>query len=188
MAHMAKSDGKPQLTDSAIKKIIDDYAEHGTKSELIDIRIPGLRILPLRHNRAKWSLMVRDQSGKLKRFSLGEYPALGIKKAREAAEIMRHQVRHKGEDPNAERQAKREAAKNPPPPELTLQEIIDLYAAAVGPVRKSWWTVSPLTPGRPAPAKQPEQAKRGDGKRRIESVFAPHLASPAKHLTRTELL
>ncbi len=185
---MAKSDEKPQLTDSAIKKIIDDYAEHGTKTELIDIRTPGLRILPLKNNRAKWSLMVRDQSGQLKRFSLGEYPALGIKKARDAAEITRHQVRHKGEDPNAERQAKREAARTPPPPELTLQEVIDLYAAVVGPVRKSWWTAPTPEPGRTDPIKLPDQAKRGDGKRRVESVFATHLASPAKRLTRAELL
>ena len=188
MAEMAKSNGKSQLTDSAIKKIIDDYSEHGTKTELIDIRAPGLRILPLKNNRAEWSVMVRDQSGQLKRFSLGEYPALGIKKARDAAEITRHQVRQKGADPNAERQIKREAARTPPPPELTLQEVIDLYAAVVGPVRKSWWTAPTPAPGQPAPTKLPDQAKRGDGKRRIESVFAAHLASPAKHLTRTELL
>ena len=124
MAEMV-SNGKSQLTDSAIKKIIDDYSEHGTKTELIDIKAPGLRILPMKNNRAKWSLMVRDQSGQLKRFSLGEYPALGIKNARDAAEITRHQVRHQGGGPNAERQAKREASRTPPPPELTLQQVID---------------------------------------------------------------
>ncbi len=135
------------------------------------------------NNGAKWSRMVRDQSGQLKRLSLGEYAALGIEKAHDAAEITRHQ----GDGANAERQAKREAARNVSPPELTLQEVIGLYAAVVGPVLKSWWTAPTPEPGRPDPTKLPDQAKRGDGKRRIESVFAAHLASPAKRLTRAEL-
>jgi hypothetical protein len=106
--------------------MIDEYLADGTRGELIDARMPGLRILPLKSGRAKWSLMVRDQSGALRRFALGDYPALGIKKAREAAQIMRHQVRHEGEDPNAERRAKREAARTPPAPELTLRGLIEV--------------------------------------------------------------
>ena len=46
ITEMAKSNGKSQLTDSAIKKLIDDYSEHGTKTELIDI-IPTAAVFEL---------------------------------------------------------------------------------------------------------------------------------------------
>jgi integrase len=131
---------------------------------------------------------MRDQTGEQKRFPLGQYPTMKIRKARVAAEATRYRVRHAGENPHAQRQAKREAAKNPPPPALTLQGVIDAYAAEIGDIRKSWWTPKPADPTQPAPPKLANQAKLGDGKRRVESVFADYLMTPAKDLKRADLL
>jgi integrase len=66
--------------------------------------------------------------------------------------------------------------------------MIDAYAAEIGDIRKSWWTPKPLAAGQPAPPKRANQAKLGDGKRRVESVFADHLTTPAKDLKRADLL
>jgi integrase len=184
---MANAD-KPQLTESAIDRVIRIYNEDGIRTSLIDPECAGLNIRPTKNGKAEWSLKMRDQAGEQKRFPLGQYPTMKIKKAREAAEITRYKVRHAGEDPHAQRQAKREAAQNPPSPGLTLQGVIDAYAAGIGDIRKSWWIPKPTAPNQPAPPKLANQAKLGDGKRRVESVFADHLKTPAKDLRRADLL
>jgi integrase len=184
---MAKAD-KSQITESAIDRVIRIYTDDGIRTSLIDPECAGLNIRPTKNGKAEWSLKMRDQAGQQKRFPLGQYPTMKIKKAREAAEATRYRVRHAGEDPHAERQAKREAAKNPPALGLTLQGMIDAYAAEVGDIRKSWWMPKPTDPSQPAPPKLANQAKLGDGKRRIESVFSDYLKTPAKDLKRADLL
>src|ERR1700688_3128119 len=93
-----------------------------------------------------------------------------------------HEARRRPVQRNPRNPAYCETGHNP----ISSEHLV--YAAVVGPVRKSWWTAPTPEPGQPDPTKLPDQAKRGDGKRRIESVFAAHLASPAKRLTRAELL
>jgi integrase len=100
-------------------------------------------------------LACRDPLERMRRFTLGRYPTMGISDAREAARIMRVEVR-KGADPTADAQKKRAMAREAKEGIGTLRALLDLYGAKRGAALKSW----------------PEC------RRRIEHVFAQHLAKP----------
>jgi integrase len=136
---------KPKLTDSAITSAIKAYAVSDTRIELIDPGCEGLRIRPKKGGKvAVWSLLVRDQTGENRRFVIGEYPTIGIAKARELAGDTRHQVRRDGIDPNKIRQEKREAARQeeappaPVDPLSTFEGVINYYGEKQGSKRKTW--------------------------------------------------
>ena len=158
---------RTKLTDSAITRAINVYSGGGTRVELVDPSTKGLRIRPLKDGKAVWSVQLRDQAGELVRYNLGEYPTIGIAAARRLAEATRYKVREQGEDPNKSRQEKREAAKNPPAPPVTLQQVIvDHYGKTDIAKAKSGWE---------------------DYERRIKLVFGHLYKRPAKEVTRVEL-
>ncbi|MDD2862672.1 MAG: site-specific integrase [Acidiphilium sp.] len=155
------------MTESTIRKAIKDATEAvGGQAELIDAATPGLRFRPTRDGRGIWSLMVRDQAGRNRRFGLGEFPTIGVSQAREQAGLIRHKVRQEGVDPTEERREKRAAAREPDTvPETTLAGLLIKYGEHVGGSRKSW----------------------GDAHRRIGSVFGSVLTRDLKTMTRAEL-
>jgi integrase len=111
-----------------------------------------------------WCLQCRDAGGRPRRFTIGQHPATGLAKARNACRALREQVRQ-GADPTTAARQKRDAAKQAQNNENTLAGLIGIYARQKGAQRKSW----------------PES------KRRIESVFAKHLGRPWSELTLQEL-
>jgi integrase len=99
----------------------------------------------------------------MRRFLLGNFPAMGLKEAREAARALRVRVRD-GYDPIAERRDRRQAALAPDEV-VTLASLLETYAALEGRHRRSW----PKT------------------RRYVENVFARFLGRPAGQLNAAEL-
>jgi integrase len=79
----------------------------------------------------------RDTLGRMRRFPLGEYPAMGIADARGAARAMRAEVR-KGADPVAERKRQRAIGHQAREGVGTLKALLDLYGRQKGSQQKSW--------------------------------------------------
>ncbi len=107
--------------------------------EIADGACPGLRIR-LSTSAATWVLGCRDAAGRARRFTLGTYPAMGLKEAREVARSLRAAVR-KGHDPIREaRQQRREAQREAglEGSVVTLVDVVDEYERAVGAARRSW--------------------------------------------------
>jgi integrase len=74
----------------------------------------------------------------MRRFPIGEYPAIGIKEARERARALRYQVRHEGADPIAEARRQRAKAEAARQGIGTLAALLNLYAAQRGAELRSW--------------------------------------------------
>lgn len=153
-----------KLTESAIQAAAKRATETGARVEMSDATLPGLRLRLTPSGARSWVLACRDTLGQMRRFPLGEHPAMGISEAREAARAMRAEVR-KGADPVAEARRKRRMGKEARAGIGTLTALLDLYAAKRGSTLKSW----------------PEC------RRRIDSVFAAHLSKPLGALKAGDL-
>lgn len=152
-----------RLTDTAIQSALRKVVQTGRK-DLTDQALPGLRLRLTPAGGASWVLACRDGEGRMRRFPLGAYPALGIAAARDAARAMREAVR-KGADPIAERQRRRQQAKDAKEGVGTLAALLALYGERRGKELKSWV----------------------ECKRRVEHVFARHLQRPLASLTISDL-
>lgn len=143
------------MTETAIRSATARAAESGVRVELADERQEGLRLRITPKGVRTWVLACRDPLERMRRFTLGRYPMLGISDAREAARSMRVEVR-KGADPTADARKKRAMAREAKEGIGTLRALLDLYGTKRGVALKSW----------------PEC------RRRIEHVFAAHMAKP----------
>lgn len=152
-----------RLTDAAIRKAIQQARDGGARMELTDAASAGLRVRATKDGRAVWSVMIRDQVGKNRRVTLGNFPTLGVADAREQASIMRHRIRHEGADPVAERRAARQQAEEPVA--QSLSGVLDEYARIVKHDSLTW----------------------PDYRHRIELVFRDHLARQATEITLGDL-
>jgi integrase len=99
--------------------------------EHADAGCPGLR-LRLSTATASWGLGCRDVQGRMRRFTLGRYPDMGLRDAREAARALRSRVRA-GADPVAEARARRAGGAG-----VTLRDVIDSYGQLVGRTHRAW--------------------------------------------------
>jgi hypothetical protein len=152
-----------RLTETAIQAATQRVAAAG-RVDLSDAVLPGLRLQLTAAGGRSWVLACRDTLGRMRRFPLGEYPAMGIADAREAARDMRAEVR-KGADPVAERKRQRAIGRDARYGIGTLSALLDLYARQKGTGLKSW----------------------GECRRRIDSVFAPFLDRPVATLKASDL-
>lgn len=80
----------------------------------------GIRVSP--KGKMVWFVMYKNQAAKIKRYTIGEYPALSLKVARKQANDAMARV-NKGEDP----QAKKQARKNAP----TMNDLWKAYQEAL---------------------------------------------------------
>ena len=151
------------LNESSIGAAIRQASEVGRR-DLSDRALPGLRLRIAVTGRAGWILACRDQHGRMRRFSLGEWPRMGIKEAREAARSLRVDIRN-GYDPVAERRQNRAIGQDAKVGIGTLTALLDLYERKVGTGIKSW----PIS------------------KRRVEVVFAGQLKRPLSVISRIDL-
>jgi integrase len=153
-----------RMTETAIRAAIAKAAQTGRR-DLADATLPGLRLRLTPAGSASWALACRDLHGRMRRFPIGQFPAMGLAEAREKARALRVRVREEGADPVAERRRLRAAGRDAKEGIGTLSALLDLYASGPGRELKSW----------------------GDARRRIGTVFAPHLARPLASLAAAEL-
>ncbi len=144
-----------KMTETAIQAAAKRAAETGKRLDLSDATLPGLRLRLTPAGGRAWVLACRDTLGQMRRFPLGDHPAMGVSDAREAARAMRANVR-RGADPVAEARRKRTIGREARQGIGTLTALLDLYASKQGGSMKSW----------------PEC------RRRIDNVFKVHLAKP----------
>jgi integrase len=120
------------LTDAMLRKM----KATGDRFEITDGACVGLRIRVSPKGDKAFVLKSRNSVGQIKTITLGHYPSLSLKQAREAANFHRLELKA-GRDVNAERKKDREAAKtkNQDP---TLSEILIEYEAQFSASRRSW--------------------------------------------------
>ena len=152
-----------RLTETAIARAAREVVASG-RMDLSDATLPGLRLRLTRAGGKSWVLACRDPLGRMRRFPFGDYPAMGIAEAREAARALRAEVR-RGVDPVAEARRRRAIGREARDGVGTLAALLDLYAQQRGGAMKTW----------------PEC------RRRIEVVFAPFLPAPLATLRAGDL-
>jgi len=154
-----------RLTETAITAATKRAATTGTREEVADDGMRGLRLRVTPAGARTWIWGGRDQDGRARRFVLGQHPTMGISDAREAAGAMRARVQQAGADPVAEARRKRTQAHDAAAGIGTLAALLDLYGRQRGTTLKSW----------------PECRQR------IAHVFAAFLDKPLAQLKAEEL-
>jgi integrase len=95
--------------------------------ELTDSDVPGLKFRLTSKGAASWSLQV-NVHGEKRRFTLGEYPVLGLAKARAKAAALREQAKQ-GYDPIRERRSAQASTAHELMTRVTVFDAIERYAA-----------------------------------------------------------
>lgn len=111
----------------------------------------------------------RDQDGKMRTVSVGLYPDISVKEARDAAARIRADLKGAAKVPAL--LAREELPKIDP---TTLQELLIEAEAKFGRTLKSWRLIS-------------DTNRRSSARRSIESVFKPLLGKPVESLTAQDL-
>ena len=155
---------KLNLTESAISAATKKAADTRVRIELPDPARRGLRLRITPAGSRSWVLGCRDSLGALRRFPLGDHPAMGIAEARKASDAMRARI-NAGADPIAEARQKRLTGKEARDGINTFGELIELYGTKRGAELKSWT----------------------ECERRIRSVFARQIKRPLAGLRLADL-
>ena len=156
-----------RLTDTAIAAATKRASEAAKRVEVSDAAERGLRLRITPGGGRTWVLAARDPEGRMRRFPIGAFPALGVADARKAAQALRETVR-RGSDPIAEARQRRVAAREAKaagPAVDTLEALIERYGKHRGGQLRSW----------------------GEQDRRLRHVFAPAMARGLSGLTRFDL-
>jgi integrase len=156
------------ITDTAINKARRDASKNGVRLELSDAgekRADGLRLRVSPAGSTSWILGCRDREGRVRRFPLGSWPAVGLREARDAARALREKVRGEGVDPISERRRERAIGQDAKAGVGTLTALLDLYERQQCGELKSW----------------PESRKR------IAVVFKPLMSRPVATMTLGDL-
>ena len=127
------------LTDTAIAKTARELKAGRVRRDMTDAGLPGLRLRLTARGSATWVLACRDRAGRMRRFRLGAYPAIGISAARDAARTMREDVR-KGADPIADARRERDREKVASAGVGTLDELLTRFGAS--PAAPRTWPTS----------------------------------------------
>lgn len=123
---------KPNLSDAALRRL----KATGTRHEITDHVVVGLRARISSEGRVTFILKARDAANRLQTVTLGAYPEVSLKDARERATRARLDLKA-GKDINAEKRQKRvEAAHRSA--SLTLRELVAEYEARFATTKKIW--------------------------------------------------
>jgi integrase len=153
------------LNDAAINRAKREAANGGTRLELSDAGEKGLRLRITPSGSASWVLGCRDREGRIRRFPLGSWPAIGLSDARNAARMLHVKVRgESGVDPIAERRRTRAMGEAAKAGLGTLSAALTLYGIKRGDAQRAW----------------------GEARKRIDLIFKPLLSRPAETLTRQD--
>lgn len=153
-----------RLTETAINSAIRRARETGKLVELIDAATAGLRLRITPRGKRAWVVACRDAWGSLRRFPVGDFPAMGIAEARARSAIVRSEVKA-GADPIADARRRRQIVRDGKDGIGTLGALLGLYAKLHGEHLKSW----------------PEQIGR------IRSVFGKLIDVPLPKLSLVDL-
>ena len=147
------------ITPTSINAAIKQAAAAGRRVVLKDSQVAGLQLRITKHGVRAWSWCGRTQH-RVRTFTLGYHPHIGIAAARDLARAMAYEVRFKGADPV--RDAREHRAQAQASAGQTLDALLTLYGNQVGNSVKSW----------------PKQMEP-----QIRRVFRPLLGSPLATLT-----
>lgn len=150
-----------KLTESAITKAMREASTTGRR-DLTDATLPGLRLRLTAGGAASWVLACRDPVGRMRRFPLGLWPDMGIAAAREAARVLRVEVR-RGADPVADARRQRQQGRDARAGVGTLAALLAGYGEKIA-GQRSW----------------------PQSKRRVELVFKAMLPRPVASLARLD--
>lgn len=115
------------LTDRLIQTIKTETA----RLQITDARTPGLKLRVSRSGHKSFAVMMRDRSGKYRTITIGTYPDLSLKRAREIACQIRVDVKINGlSKPLAPAVRKIE--------KITLRDLLDEAQPLFAATRKSW--------------------------------------------------
>lgn len=172
-----------RLTETAISKAVKEVESAKVRRDLADATEPGLRlrITPTsgknQDGTKAWVLAMRDGDGRMRRFPIGDYPAIGVADAREKARALRVQVKG-GADPIEEARRRRAITRAAADGVGTLAALLNLYGPPL-PTKKGTTTetpkVKPIGPGAGLKSWL-------TGRARIERVFRKLLARPLENL------
>src|SRR5208283_2461794 len=126
-----------RLTDTEIGKALREAPQTGRR-DVADEGCPGLRLRVTPAGTATWVLACRDRQGRMRRFTLGGYPAKEISMARDEARALRVKVKQEGADPTVERRKERAMGADAREGIGTLAAILDLYGEKRGNAQKAW--------------------------------------------------
>lgn len=141
-----------ELTPKNIRDAVERAATSGKRLELSDDS-PGLELGISPRGACAWSLRMRDPSGRLRRFKVGNLDDFSPTAARKAARALRVRVEG-GADPIEEKRAERRAGADLRAGIGTLGALFDQYERE-GKPPKTWFS--------------------GAGRKRVERVFGPLL-------------
>lgn len=126
------------LTEPAIRRALAEARAANGRRELSDAAQRGLRLRITQTGTASWVLACRDKAGRMRRFPVGSFPALGVSAAREKARALHVAVHYSGADPIADRRRARSAAAKAREGINNLAALVDLYGGQVGEQLRSW--------------------------------------------------
>ncbi|MDB2579286.1 integrase family protein [Tateyamaria sp.] len=150
------------LTDKLVQNITTDKP----RLQITDAKTTGLKLRISRSGHKSFALMIRNNAGKYETFTIGSYPDISLKQAREVALQIRVDLKINGEF-------------KPTPPcvarveKITLRQLLDEVQPVFALTKKSW---------RPRGGPESSAYTRNT----IERVFAPLLDKPIEALTAEE--
>ena len=65
-----------RLTETAIRAAAKKAADNNQRVQVVDAATQGLRIRIAPSKRGTWSLALRDNDGRMRRYSLGQWPEM----------------------------------------------------------------------------------------------------------------
>ena len=156
------------FTDAYLRKLTYD----GRRSEMTDAGCAGLRVRVAKTGRKTFLLKARDAASRPKTVTLGHYPEMSLREAREAATRARLDLKE-GKDINAEKRLVRQAARHDSQTP-TLRELVQEYERTFRAIRKSW-------------APRGKRSERSGARAVIESVLERLLDDQVTDFTLEEL-
>ena len=155
------------LSDAALRNL----KPTGERYEVTDRVMSGLVGRISSSGRVTFVLRARNAAGKMQTITLGTYPELTLKAARDAANRTKLDIKS-GRDPNAEKQAIRQAAaiEND---KTSLRTVIVEYEKRFAPSKSSWRPRGP-------------KSERSGARRAIEGVYADLLDHPIMKITEED--
>ncbi|MAE90452.1 MAG: hypothetical protein CMI67_12815 [Pelagibaca sp.] len=143
-------------------KLVQSIQTTKPRIQITDAKTPGLKLRVSRSGHKSFALMIRDKAGKYATWTIGTYPDISLKKAREIALQIRVDLKVKGEArPTAPTVARVE--------ELTLRQLLDEAQPVFAKTRKSW-------------RRRGVQTSSTVARNTIECVFSPLLDRPVEQL------
>lgn len=161
---MQKSSNRIKLTDPFIRSL----ANVEERVEYSDMQQIGLRLRASPGSQVRFAYKGRHPDGRTRTVTIGDYPAISLKQARDRAAEIRQEMKG-GADPTQDKRRQRQVTTTT---DITLGALLDEYEAFAAPNRKIW---------------QKSKKGRAEARRRIECVFDAVMDKPAKDLTLTEL-